>query len=344
MKSFDYRRLIVPTAAGVALLIATGVWYAVQSGQHLATLTSTQTPSKVTIAIPKQVAAASILIAQDRGFFSATGVDTTLKAFDLGRDALQSLLQGDADLAVMADTPFMLAAINGEEIAAIATVFSSRKTLALVGRKDRGVHDLNSLKGKKVGTVFGINAQFFLYALILSSGLNETEIEVINFKPFELSDALKNGKVDAITAWNPELARLESQISENYSVIYGKELFVSRYILVGKRAYLDTHQAEVKKVLTALQQSVQFIQEHSAQAEALVGKSISLEPALLARIFDPKDYFLTLDQTLLLSLSEQSRWAVKSGIVKSKTTPNYLEFIHPRALEQVSPTAVKIIR
>lgn len=299
---------------------------------------------KVTIALPTQISAGSIFVAQNENYFARRGIAATIQPFALGKDALASVLKGNADLAVLADTPFMLAVMKGEKIAAVTTVFSSRTAIAVVARKDRGIARAEDLAGKRVGTISGTNAQYFLDALLLSTGVDKTTLQINEVRPGAMAEALETNRVDAVTAWNPDLARLEEAGQGRYALIYGRDSFVYRFVLVGKQDYISSHGEEVKNVLRAIDDAVQFIQANEAAAKVIIGRAISLEPALLSRSFDPKDFFLTLDQALLLSLSEQSRWAVDAGFVKSTTTPNYLEFIRYQALESVLPSAVKLIR
>lgn len=51
-----------------------------------------------------------------------------------------------------------------------------------------------------------------------------------------------------------------------------------------------------------------------------------------------------LDQTILMSLEDEARWAMREGLTDKKEPPNYLDFIYVDALEQVKPETVTIIR
>jgi hypothetical protein len=51
-----------------------------------------------------------------------------------------------------------------------------------------------------------------------------------------------------------------------------------------------------------------------------------------------------LDQTILVSLEDEARWAMKERLTDKKEVPNYLDFIYVDALEQVKPETVTIIR
>ena len=40
-----------------------------------------------------------------------------------------------------------------------------------------------------------------------------------------------------------------------------------------------------------------------------------------------------LDQTILMSLEDEARWAMREGLTDKKEIPNYLDFIYVDALE-----------
>ena len=47
--------------------------------------------------------------------------------------------------------------------------------------------------------------------------------------------------------------------------------------------------------------------------------------------------------SLLLSLEDQTRWAVRKGLIAAGAVPNYLDALDPRPLTAVAPGAVTII-
>jgi NitT/TauT family transport system substrate-binding protein len=87
---------------------------------------------------------------------------------------------------------------------------------------------------------------------------------------------------------------------------------------------------------------MQFIREHPDQAKAIISRYTGPDPASM-RFYDPDDFDLKLDQAMLLALDDQTRWAIKNGLVERQTVPNYLDYIHFDALQAVQPSAVTTI-
>ncbi len=60
-------------------------------------------------------------------------------------------------------------------------------------------------------------------------------------------------------------------------------------------------------------------------------------------IFDSEGIYVTLDQSLLLSLEDETRWAIKNELTDRTNIPNYLDHFYLDALEAVMPAAVTVI-
>lgn len=300
-------------------------------------------PSKLTIAVPRQLSSGAVFVARDHGDFADRSLAVDVRSYTLGKQALQAVLDDQADLALVADVPFMLASRRGAPIAAVATVFASRQAMALVGRRDRGIGGLADIGGKSVGTVKGTNAEYFLDLLIGTSIRNGAAPVILQLQPDQVGVALDGTSVDAVTAWNPLLANILRQQGDNAVVMRIPDLFVFRFLLVGKRSFIEANPAVVRSTLQALSQAINYIQQQPAPAQALIAAAVGLQPQQLHASFRTEDFTLSLDQSLLLSLEDQTRWAVRKGLVDAGPAPNYLEAIDLRPLAAAVPDAVTII-
>lgn len=330
------RRLVLLTVLGS--LIGAAAWYWQAGRQHRSA------PLTLTVAVPMQTSAAAVMVAQERQLFQRHGLTVSLKSFLIGKQALEAVLDGQADLALVADVPFVQAVLRGKQIAALATVFESRKAMAIFGHAASGIGGVTSLGGKRVGTVAGTNAEYFLDNLLDAHGIARATVSTVYLEPGHLSEALAEGRVDAVTAWNPDLARLEAQYGKAGVTIFGEDFFVYRFLLVGKTSYLDSHPEQVGRILATFQEGNGLIRAEPAQARALLGRWLAIAPALLARAFNPDDYVLTLDQSLLLALSDQARWLRAKQSTGQQAVPDFLESIRAEPLTALAPAANKLIR
>lgn len=298
----------------------------------------------VTVAWPVQMSVGALVVAIDRQLPRQNGLALASQKFLLGKDALDAVLRGKADFALVADTPFMLAVMRGERIAAVGTVFESRRTIALVARGAGASGTPAALAGKRIGTIMGTNAQYFLDSLLLVHGIAGADATVVGLPADRIVDALRDRSVDAVTVWNPDLSRLQQEFGSGVRTFYGDDIFVYRFLLVGKQDYLDRHPDQVKAVLRMFDEANRVIKDQPVAAAAIISREIGLNQAEMARTFDSADFGLSLDQSLLLALSAQSRWAIANRIVPATQVPNFLDYLRIAPLEAVAPDAVKIIR
>ena len=306
-------------------------------------ITSTAAMTKVTVAVPTQVNSALMLVASAQGLFLDAGVDVVSQPFELGKDALQSLLDGKSDLAVVADTPIMFALLNGADIAMLAGILQARRALAIVAHKDRGINQIQDLRGKSVGATPGTTMPYFLDAMLQVHGVPVDKVNLVDLRSDALTRVFEEGRIDAAVVFQPLLAQLRAKMGERIKVFYGEEVYALRFILVGKPAYIDSHPQEVSRVLSALVAASQAIHTKPDQARRAVGDALKIDDATMAQMFNPEDYTVSLDQAMLLALDDQSRWAMQKGLVVTRPMPNYLGFMKYQHLESVLPTAVTIV-
>ena len=297
----------------------------------------------VTIAVPTQINSALAIVATSQGLFQKADANVISKPFVLGRDALKAVIEGKADLAVVADTALMFSLQDGNKLDIIASISQGRRSLAIVTRNDRGIKTLKDLSGKSVGLSMGTNLTYFLDMILQTQGVPSSEVNFVDLNTSDVILAFKTGRVDAAVVFQPFLSKLETELGSRIKVFYGDDVYAFRFLLVGKPLYVDRHPEEIKRVLRALIDAEQLVRDRPAEARKAVGNAVNVDDALMAKLFNTEDYALSLDQAMLLALDDQTRWAMRRGIISPGPIPNYLENVKYQHLEAILPSAVKII-
>ena len=182
-------------------------------------------PQAITIAYPKTLLAVLPHIAFEKGYFLAEGLAVTPQLHAFGKPALQSVLEGKADIAVSADTPVMFAVAGGRKIYIVAVATTSVKDLAIVARKDRGISLPADMKGKRIGVPLVTTGEFYLDSFLSIHGIERKSVKIIDMKPGEMPDALMKGSVDAVSIWDPNLKQIEQALKDNGVSFYNEHLY-----------------------------------------------------------------------------------------------------------------------
>jgi ABC-type nitrate/sulfonate/bicarbonate transport system substrate-binding protein len=301
-------------------------------------------PEKVTLAYTTNPNSALVQVALKKGYFAAEGIDIVAQPHLYGKAAVAALVEGKADLATAAETPFIFAVMKGSNIFAVATIQTATKDTAIVVRKDRGINNPQDLKGHKVGVTFGTSGEFFLSSFLTVNAIEQKNITIVDLQPEQTVDALLKGEVDAVSAWNPNVILAQKKLGNNGAIFYGETAFTETFCLTGNQDFVRKNPGAIKKVLKALVRAEKFVKQDPAAAQTIVAEIIGMDVALLADIWPVFNYSVELEQSLLVTLDDVTRWAMRTKLVKEKKMPNYLDFIYMDGLAEVKPEALRIIR
>lgn len=284
-----------------------------------------------------------VLAAQRQGYFAAEHLQVQVRPYSSGKAALAALLAQQADLATVAEIPVMFAALQGTPVQIFSTVYRTGQDHGVVARRDRGIRQASDLAGKRIGVSLSTSAHFALEVLLNRQRLDTGDVRLLNYPPEGLLAALQAGEVDAVSGWDPFLGEIEDQLGPVALRFSGPDVYESQYHMVGRRAYLARQAPAVRRLLRALAQGARYCGSHPQQVLAMLPRlSPSRRAALLAEW--PAHHFgIELEQSLLLTLEDQARWAVKSGLGGEGAVPNFLDYLYLDGMLAVRPSAVSVI-
>ena len=94
------------------------------------------------------------------------------------------------DVVTAAELVATLNSFARQDLAMIATISTSSHQIKLVGRRSAGIALPAQLAGKRVGTVLGSSAQYFLDSWLLFHNIDPQQVKVVGFPPEQLTAAL----------------------------------------------------------------------------------------------------------------------------------------------------------
>jgi NitT/TauT family transport system substrate-binding protein len=279
-----------------------------------------------------------------KGFFLQDGLEVNAQKYPLGKFALQAVLEGKADIATVAETPFMLAVMKGEDIAIIATIQRSKNNYTVIARRDRGIHSPQDLKGKKVGVSLGTSGDYFLDAFMGIHGISRSSIKVSNLKPDALLEAIVNGDVDAIATLPFVLIQSQKKLGNRAVTFDSENVYTQFFNVVARREFVRRNPGMVNKLLRALVKAEEYVSRNNAEVQKIVADFSGINFSTVREGWDVNDFEVSCQQSLILALEDESRWAINSGLTKAGAVPNYLDHIYLDGLRSVKPEAVRILR
>jgi NitT/TauT family transport system substrate-binding protein len=301
-------------------------------------------PEKITIAYSTAPNAILMDIALAKDYFREEGLEAMPQPHPFGKPALQSVIEGKADIATVGDTPIVFAVMDGRKITTLAAIQIPNRDHAIVANREREIAKPSDLKGKTIGLTLGTTGHFFADSFLLAYEIDEKQVNFVDLTPDEMAAALAAGKVDAVSTWNPALMQLKKQLGSKGIIFFDESISTEMFCVAAGQEYVKKHPAVIKKVLRALIKAETFARQHPEESRRLVAGFIKIDKAILDEIWDIFVLRVTLNQALLVDFEDQTRWLIKQRLAARRDMPNYLDFIYLDGLHAVKPEAVRIIR
>lgn len=285
-----------------------------------------------------------VLIALAKGYFDAEGLAVSVKSFAVGKLALASVIKGESDLATAFETPIVFAILGGERICIPAVIASSDRNFVLVARKDAPISKPEDLAGKSIGLPMGTAGEYFLVSFLTAHGIPGGRVRIVDTEAEALLPALLSGKVDSAVLWSPLNSQAIEALGEKGIVFSGESIYSAYDCIVGESAFVKGNPKAVQGFIRALLRAEGFMAKNPEQALSIIAKATSVDESSLRPMLDLFRFKVSLDQSLLLVLEDESRWAMRVNPKSGGIMPSYLDYIYSDALLSLAPERVRLIR
>lgn len=230
-------------------------------------------PLELKLGVATSTLHAPIFIGVEKGFFAANGLDVKTVMYQSGVEMINGLLTGAQDVNAMGSIPFLSGVSNGFPLVLIGHLhgdptrdYYADNNGIVVGAKS-GIGDVAGLKGKTIGLPRGTGAEGYLLGLLSAAGIGTGDVTLVNIGPSELSSALQNGDVDAISVWEPWVSTAVTKVAESKLVIAGGcETCYDPGTLLTSKAIAAEKPEALRRFMVAFAQSAQWGREHLDEA------------------------------------------------------------------------------
>lgn len=294
---------------------------------------------------------AAFYVAEARGFFEEHGLDVISHSHSAGKESLKKLYSGQIDIAHTAELPIVYAMNEAPEyegeitMSICANMIYNNDMQKIIARGDKGIEDPADLVNKKIGFFKGTTSEFFLDNFLLEHNIADTAVERLNIDIAKQSDAIKNGKIDAVVSWEPHASKILSEMENRAIKLNTKIDHSTLWLVVSSDAYISENPDVIKAYLQALRQTQIWIKSHPGQTQSLLAQKTNASKELMAQLWNDIDYELSLRERMLLLLEDQQRWMRQKGYIgHGDKKINFEDIIYFRAMEEVYPEGVTIIR
>ncbi|MFJ6484111.1 MULTISPECIES: ABC transporter substrate-binding protein [unclassified Streptomyces] len=294
----------------------------------------------VALAASDHLGGAPVYVAEEGDLWSAEGIEATVTTQPTGRDALNAVLGGQAQLGVVGDLPAVTAALGGRELRVVADL-SRFSDWRLLTRTDRQITAFAALKGRKVGVPQGTNVEYALSRMLASAQLTAADVTVVNLAPNQVTSALARGDIDAGVTFPSFYDAARTALGGAYAELPFTGYTARTLLVAGPSASEQSTTAVLRTLLRAQRE----LGANPAEArKAVLAQSKGVLQAAYVDAFQPRyTYGATLSPELLAQLEEEAAWAkAAQNLPGAADRAALLTYLNTGPLAAVDPAAVTV--
>lgn len=252
-----------------------------QTSQGSAATSQTPATRSVDIGYSRLRISLPIFVAKEMKLFEKHGVAANLIVYDTAQPMIQALVEGKVPLAGYAAIPITYAGMlrSGTPLYFTTLMMEDEKHRIsyLLRRKPKTgeqpiIRQIGDLKGKRVGILPTIAYRSWLQAILKANGVDPTSVTIQDVEPLLEVQTLASGGVDALfTNDPPATAAIVNGAGELITDFVEVPRYLGEPFPFGSfnavKSWVDTHQQEFAGVVGALDEAIEYVNSHPAEAK-----------------------------------------------------------------------------
>jgi ABC-type nitrate/sulfonate/bicarbonate transport system substrate-binding protein len=281
------------------------------------------------------------IVAKAKGFFEKNGLDISVSNFTSGKQCLDTVMGGGADIATTAEAPVTAAAMAKQPIAFVAGMeYSDLKTMTATVSSIKAKGDL---RGKRIGFTAGTGSEVYTATLLKNAGLTDKDVTLVNLRPQEMLPAMAAGSIDAFNIWEPHVANAKKALGDKGKELETRGTYSETFNIVVMQPYLAANPTLVKKFLSALIDAEEWLKAHPDDAITTIATAVGMNRDELASIWSDYVYKVRIDDKLLETLKTHAAWRLATGNhPPNAVMPDFTAVLALEPLKSLDPKRVTV--
>ncbi|MBD2300144.1 MULTISPECIES: ABC transporter substrate-binding protein [Nostocales] len=235
------------------------------------------------------------IIAQEKGFFQAQGVDVELIYKRYAKLEQANFSAGKYDGISLSLGSFMILSATNPDIQGVIVIDESTGADVVVAKSQ--IKIIADLKGKKLGANLGGFSEVFVTEMLKSANLTSDDISFVQSEALDIPQRLKNNVIQAGHTWQPHLTEAVK--------LGGHILFTSKEtpglildMIIFRKDIIRDRPEDIRGFVRAWLQASSYWKDHLQEGNTIISKALnipihtlSLEGIKLTNLADNRQFF-----------------------------------------------------
>jgi sulfonate transport system substrate-binding protein len=247
------------------------------------------------------------------------GFGVSWHEFLSGPPMLEAINAGAVDFGITGETPPVFAQAAGTPFVYVAADPPSPSGEGFVVPGSSTAKSVADLRGKRIVTTKGANANYLLVVGLNKAGLKPSDVKIVYLAPPDALAAFQSGSVDAWVAWDPFFATAEltgARLLED-----GTGLVPNRQFFLAAKKFADASPAVVHALLKAVGETEVAVKADPAAAAAKIGPVTGIPVPILVRSLSRLGYGVgPITPDMMVDQQKIADTFFGLGLIKQKVT------------------------
>ncbi len=243
------------------------------------------------------------------------------------------IVSGQVDVATNAETQLLRQSVDNPDLRVIFTVAES--FYRIVGKRSSAIRTVADLKGKRVTVSRNTSAHYYLFKMLATAKLTESDINIVAVPANQAVDALADGRLDAMVAFEPEPERARQRLGNDAVILQDKRVYRELFNLNTSAKVLGdpAKRTAVVELLRTLMETSKAWRENPEKSMPLISSKLTLPAELIRPALPEIRYAGGMVDDLLDVLTEEEQWVAKELNRTPRTRAQLATLIDKSVLE-----------
>jgi NitT/TauT family transport system substrate-binding protein len=258
--------------------------------------------------------------------------------FTLINGGVRNLADPGVIAATNSETQMLLASIANPRIRLLFTV--AEGLYRVIARRSAGINRLADLRGKTVTTARETSAQYYLFKMLRTAGLQESDVTFVDVDRTKMADAVAERRADVISMWEPESQKALDSLGADARAFEDTRLYRERFSLYSTTDVLAdaTKRQELIVFVRAVLTATDTVRKDPRRAIPIVAAKIGQPEAVVAAAWPRHRFPAALPPEMLDVVTEEERWVAGLQKRAPRTRDQLAGFIDPTVLREAQRT------
>ncbi len=254
-------------------------------------------------------------VAKEKGFFAKYGIEPQVVTYSFGIDTLNAALADQVDVGEAMDFA-ALSRFNNGDLRIISFIMTGKAERTKLIARD-GINAPQDIKGRNFAVSKATVQEYIVSRYLERFGIKENEVNRIGLtSAAEIFAAFERGSVNLAFFSGPWLDKAEKVAGAKAIGSQADIPFAPRGFLVVKEKLLTEKPEAAKRILLALDEASQWINEHPEETGEIAYKALKLSKEAVVRDIQDLTYDIRLTAEDVQQLKDVYEYAAKARLIK----------------------------